>query len=175
LSIIVDVDLHHDFWEDLGAAENAAQKEAANTGAAVICVETIDIRAHEVSFIGTISESAIDREVAPGKKSVSLGRFHTTWGAVLSPTQLLGFLVVHHPISFTSCATEIADRRRVAVTLGRTFNTIPTSVLGAVRCRKCQQPISPARLRARPGVHLCTACQASNEETFYGNQRSCRQ
>lgn len=169
MSTILDVDLCHEFWADLGAAEQGAQKEAANTGGAVVCVETIDIRAHEVSFIGSIPECAIDVEVAPEKQSISLGSFHTTWGAVLRPSQLLGFLVVRHPINFKSYATRVADLRKVAVTLGRTFNTIPTTVLGPVCCRKCQLPISPERLRARPGAHLCTACQASNEETFYGN------
>jgi len=169
LSTIFDVLLHHEFWGDMSAAENAAYKEAANTGGAVVRVETVDIQARQVSFIGSIPEFAIDGEVASESRSNLLGSFHTTWGAVMTPGSQLGFLVVRHPLNLESYTPGASDLRRIVVTLDRTFNTIQPTVLGPVCCRKCKQPISPQRLRARPGTHLCTACQASNEEIFNGN------
>jgi hypothetical protein len=55
MSTILDVDLHHEFWDGLENARNAAYKEAANTGAAVISVDAVEIEARQVSFIGTNS------------------------------------------------------------------------------------------------------------------------
>jgi len=160
VSTILDVDLNHEFWADLQAARSAANREAANTGGAVVRIEAIEIQAHKISLIGTIPLTAIDRDEGHRERSPSLGSLHTTWGAVLNPSREFGFLVVHHPVTFKPCSNESDDLCRVAVVLDRTFNTIPNTALGPVCCKKCRQPISRERLLARPGASLCTTCQA---------------
>src|SRR5271165_4224709 len=95
---LLDVALKHEFWGSIKDAEGAAFKEAANTGAAIVAVKAIDIEAHRVSFVGVISESAIDGASSAEGGDTCLGTFHTTWGAVLNPAQDLGFLVVRHPV-----------------------------------------------------------------------------
>ena len=163
MSTIFDVELPHEFWGDIDSARNAALKEAANTGGAVVFVESAEVQSHEVCLVGTISASAIDNREQGQTRGPALGSFHSTWGAVLNPSDLLGFLVVRHPITFEPCSTEADDLCRVAVPLNRTFNTIPNTVLGPVCCKKCRQPIPINRLLAKPGAKLCTACQVSNE------------
>jgi len=169
MSTILDVDLCHEFHGHLEAARSAAYMEAANTGGAVICVESAEILAHQVCLIGTIPESAIDPKAQQKDPTPSLVSFHTTWGAVLSPDGLMGFLVARQPVTFGACSTVSGDLCRVAVPLDRTFNTIPSTILGSVCCKKCRQPISRERLLARPGARLCTICQATSERTHNGN------
>jgi hypothetical protein len=134
-----------------------------------VCVESVEIQAHKVCLIGTIPECAIDRKEVREDRSPSLGSFHTTWGAVLSPGRQLGFLVVRQPVSFEPCSTDSSDLCRVAVALDRMFNTIPTTVIGPICCKKCRRPISAERLLVRPGAGLCTACQGGKEGIPNGN------
>jgi hypothetical protein len=170
MSTILDVELHHEFWEDIDSARNAALKEAANTGGAVVSIESAEVQSHEVCLVGTIPASAINSREQGQTRGPALGSFHSTWGAVLSPSGHLGFLVVRHPITFEPCSTGPHDLCRVAVSLDRAFNTIPNTVLGPVCCKRCRRPIPINRLLAKPGAKLCTACQASNERiTSDGN------
>jgi len=166
----LDVELHHQFWESDESARLAALKEAANTGAAVISIDSVDIQSTNVSFVGTIPEAAIDCTNPGSRTEPRLGTFHSTWGAVLRPKVHLGYLVVQHPITFDRCIdSTTSDLARVAVTLKRIFHTVPVTALGPVCCKRCNHPVSAKRLAAIPGTKLCTNCQQSFEEMHHGN------
>jgi hypothetical protein len=162
---ILDVDLSHQFWGDVESARRAAAVEAANTGGAVIGIDAVEILPGSLTFIGTMPESAIANPDSNG--SSRLGSFHTTWGSVLNPAGIIGFLVIGHPVRCK--AREITDSglSRVSVSLDRTFTTIPTRTLGPVCCARCRQPISAERLRALPTTRVCTVCRTISEETIH--------
>jgi DksA/TraR C4-type zinc finger protein len=162
---ILDVDLSHEFWGDVESARRAAAIEAANTGGAVIGIDAVEILPRSLTFIGTIPESAIANPDPTGP--TRLGSFHTTWGSVLNPAGIIGFLVVGHPVRCSGREINDSGLSRVSVSLDRTFTTIPTRTLGPVCCARCRQPISAERLRALPATRVCTGCRAISEEIIY--------
>jgi hypothetical protein len=48
METIIDIDLNHSFWPNLAAAREAAAIQAANTGAVVVTVESVEIHPHQV-------------------------------------------------------------------------------------------------------------------------------
>jgi hypothetical protein len=171
MSTIFDVDLCHRFWGGLEVAKSAASMEAANTGAAVIAVDAVEIHPSCVTFIGTLPDLAVARTDVSFKPR-RIGSFHTTWGSVLHPAGTIGFLVAGHPLNYLAYESNDPKVRRVAVSVNRTFTTIPTGNLGPICCTKCRQAISPKRLSAIPGVRVCLTCQTQREETVYGSKCS---
>jgi hypothetical protein len=168
MSTILDVDLHHEFWPDLKEARTAALVEAANTGGVVISVDAVEIQPQSVTFIGTVPELALN-SASSWRCGTRLGSLHTTWGSVLRPAGIIGYLVVGHPITCQSYETKDPDFRRVAIKVDRTFTSIPTAALGPLCCAQCRQPIPSERLRAIPGVRVCVTCQTAREEIHHGN------
>ncbi len=175
MQTILDVNIPHHFWGDLNEARSAAQREAANTGAAVVSIDAVEVRARFVRFIGSMPAGAAEQNVPRASRHVDPGSFHTTWGAVLNPRELIGFLVIPRPIAEELCSPPDADNHvRFEVAIERSCGSAPVAVLGHTCCRGCKQPISPERLRARPNTQFCTACQSKKEEEANGNQRACR-
>jgi DksA/TraR C4-type zinc finger protein len=162
METIIDVDLNHRFWPNLGAAREAAAIQAANTGAVVATVESVEIQSHQVTFVGTVPESAVSGCVGLSARP-RLRSFHTTWGALLNPGSLMGFLVIAPPLNCRSFDADIPEVSRIALAVPRMFATIPPKHLGKVCCCECRQPISLARLQALPGARLCTGCQRQKE------------
>ncbi len=170
MATILDVDLRHAFWGNLEDAKRAANAEAANTGGAVVEVTALELGCSTASFIGILPESALDDDApAPQRTSQFLGAFHTTWGAVLDPSDRLGYLVLRHPIKLRPCLAREDGLCTIAVTMPRAYRTIPATNVGPVCCMKCRRPISPERLRALPNTRRCTECQSQIEEIQHGN------
>lgn len=175
MQTILDVKLPHHFWGNLAEAKLAAQCEAANTGAAVICVDAVEISDRVVRFIGDMPAAAADESLDVRESTLRPGAFHTTWGAVLNPAGQIGFLVLPHPVPTAFCSmADSEDQVRVEVAFDRIFDSAPATVLGHFCCRSCKRPISPERLRALPGTQLCTDCKSRKEEELNGNQCACR-
>jgi hypothetical protein len=162
---ILDVDLSHQFWGDVESARKAAAVEAANTGGAVIGIDAVEVLPRSLTFIGTMPEQACAN--ADSTSSPRVGSFHTTWGSVLNPAGIIGFLVIGHPVRCRSREIGDSGLSRVSVSLERTFTTIPTCTLGPICCVRCRQPISTERLRALPATRVCTTCRAISEEIIH--------
>ncbi len=162
MEAILDVDLRHSFWPSLSAAQSAAAIQATNTGAIVVAVDSLEIQPNHLTFVGTVPESAlahrIEYSAQPKPRS-----FHTTWGALLNPESLLGYLVIGYPLNCRSFDADNAWVSRIALSIPRAFATIPSGHLGKLYCCECRQPISLARLQALPGARRCTDCQRQKE------------
>lgn len=168
IDTVLDARLRHSFWGDLGLAKDAAYKEAANTGSAIITVDAVEIQPRSIRFIGSVPEPVVGGDQHAAFSSSPVRSFHTTWGSVLSPSGVIGYLVVARPLVPRARTTAGREANRVALTVQRTFTTIPVGVLGPVCCAACRLPIPSERLAAVPGVHLCVTCQSLREENTNG-------
>lgn len=163
METFLDAEIHHTFWGDLEAAKHAARAEAANTGGALMDVDSVEIQPTRIAFIGAVPE-AIGDLVASAARYTEIGSFHTTWGAVLQPSGILGYLVLRPPLLCAGTARSEKDSRRLAVHARRSLKSIPNVILGHPCCVGCRSPIPPERLRAVPNTRFCSYCQSSREE-----------
>jgi formylmethanofuran dehydrogenase subunit E len=70
-------------------------------------------------------------------------------------------LLLHHPVRLTSGqAPDEGDFISVALEVPRSSVPMATGLIGPVCCSHCNEPISEQRLRAVPGVRVCTKCQS---------------
>lgn len=161
---LLDSDLHHKFWGDLQAAQNAACREAANTGGAVVAVDAVEIQLKSILLIGTVPEPALTDESTPQCALAPIRSFHTTWGAVLHPSGIIGYLVLGRPVRCRPRAGLDFDLARIAVRVERKFTSIPVGHLGPSCCAVCSRPIPAERLEAMPTARLCVMCQEHREE-----------
>jgi len=169
MSTILDADLEHAFWPSLETAKRRAAVEAANTGSTVLDVRAIEIQGTSLHFIGAVPRDAlqVESESARSRPRVrprGFGKFHTTWGALIRPGGALGFFVLHHPVQLAGPALDEGDVVWVAVEVKRRFTSLPLGFIGPVCCTKCNEPIPEQRLRAVPGVKICTKCQTTEEK-----------
>lgn len=164
METLLDVEIRHEFLPSLKEAARRAAIEAANTGAAVLSVESIEVDQQRVTFIGTLPDIAVEM---PGGRGISAPRarsLYTTWGAVFQPSGMIGYLVLDQPISCPSHPAEDPIKRRVGVSLRRSLNTVAPLILGPQCCLTCKRPIPEQRLLAAPGARLCVGCQRKKEE-----------
>lgn len=168
MTCILDTNINHSFWPSLDAARDAAALQAANTGAIVATVESVEIKPRHITFVATVPEAALDVRSDLGRRQAPKS-FHTTWGALMHPEAVLGYMVVAPPLNCRGFDADRRDVSRIAITVARTFATIPPTNLGAVRCCECRRPIPLARLQALPGARLCTNCQHQKESIAHAN------
>ncbi|HUY12814.1 MAG TPA: TraR/DksA C4-type zinc finger protein [Terriglobia bacterium] len=171
METILDAHLAHKYWNNLSAAKLQALLEAANTGGAVLEVRSIEIGREALLFIGLIPDASVGAkgnalQRRPMIVSRSLGNFHTTWAALLGASEhTLGFLVLHHPLTLRGVMRR-SDREDVwvAAQVKRDLDSLPPMSMGDHCCNLCNEPIAKERLRAIPGVRICTKCQTIKEE-----------
>src|SRR5262245_13407481 len=153
----LDTDIEHAFWSGPNIARTRALFEAANTGGALLQVHSIEIQELSLVFVGTIPRAAIERQQTSRRRpSISppgLGTFHTTWAALICPSDILGFFVIWRPVTFTGQALfRDLDTVRVTMEVRRSSPSIASAFIGPICCIECNEAIAEGRLKAIPGV-----------------------
>ena len=132
-------------------------------------VRAIEARSDRVLFIGTVPIDSLQAESSgAGRMFIrprGLGKLYTTQGAPTDLTDPVGFLVIHHPVRLTSGQVpEEGEFIWVALEAPRSSVRSATGPIGLACCSNCNEPISEQRLRAVPGVKVCTKCQRLKEK-----------
>jgi hypothetical protein len=144
--------------------------EAADTGGTVMRVHALEIRSDSILLIGTLPSDAVqvDSSSGAGRTLIqprSFGKLHTTPDPLTQPRDPVGFLVLHHPVKLVS--GQISDEGEVtsaAAQAARCSMSLPRGFIGPACCVKCNEPIAEHRMKAIPGVRICTKCQRLKEE-----------
>jgi Prokaryotic dksA/traR C4-type zinc finger len=166
----LDTDIEHAFWGGPNIARTRALFEAANTGGALLQVHSIEIQELSLVFVGTIPRAAIERQRQtrrgrPSIRAQGLGTFHTTWAALIRPSDIIGFFVVWRPVTFTGQVLSTDQGTiRVMMEVRRSFSSIASAFIGPICCIECNEAIAEGRLKAIPGVRTCVICQRRKEE-----------
>jgi hypothetical protein len=166
----LDTDIEHAFWGGPNIARTRALFEAANTGGALLQVHSIEIQESSLVFVGTIPRAAIERSQQtsrrrPSIRAPGLGTFHTTWAALICPSDIIGFFVIWRPVTFTGQARlRDWDTVRVTMEVRRSSPSIASAFIGPICCIECNEAIAEGRLKAIPGVRTCVICQRREEE-----------
>lgn len=164
MNTVLDLELDHHFTGSLEAAAEAASVQAANTGAAVLTVQAIELETHKATFIGTLPDGAVAASTSLGVSAPRVRSLYTTWGSMLRPSGTIGFLVVSQPVVCHPYEAEDPHLCRVAISVPRALETISPSTLGPVCCVRCRRPIATERIKAMPGARTCVTCQRQREE-----------
>lgn len=164
LDTILDASVPHIFWGDLQAAKRASCAEAANTASVILRVDAIEVQIDSVTFIGAMPDVALEPREISGRATRLIGTLHTTWGALLYPAGIIGYLVVTRLIAGRAQVIRSAEVNRAALSVKRTFRTMPPMNLGPICCHVCRLPIPDVRLKATPNSKLCVSCQTMREE-----------
>jgi hypothetical protein len=151
-------------------AHRAALREAANSGGAIVAVETLEFQPRTVLAIGSVPAAAVEyrapHDTRPVLKGTGVGALHTTWGAAIGDQceGPLGYLVVRGPLRLSGAAIlDDQDRIRVALPLHRECQTIRRREIGPRCCARCNRPINSARLAAVDAAFTCTDCETKKE------------
>jgi hypothetical protein len=164
MNTVLDVELDCHFTESLDAAALAASIQAANTGAAVLSVDAIELGNRRATFFGTMPDRAVTPRSVGEATMPRIRSLYTTWDSVLHPSGTIGFMVLSQPVVCDSHEAEDPALCRVAISVPRVFATVPPSILGPVCCSRCWRPISIERMKAIPGMRTCVTCQKQSEE-----------
>lgn len=170
MDTFLDAEIEPAFHGDIETARTRAAVEAANTGAVVLEVRSIEARGECLVVVGTIPVDTLEAmgratEARPKIRSVGLGRFHTTWRAVLEPQSTIGFVVLRQPLTLIGGSSTETDAPLVAIELKRRLTSLPSGfTIGPHCCVGCNEPIPEQRLRAVPGTRICTKCQDRREK-----------
>lgn len=159
------------FWPNAHEAENAARKEAANTGGTVVAVVSIRAESKRGVLSGRVLASVV--EVRPGldvptgyARPRGIGTFHS-WGAVTQKIkgEDLGYLAVQRPLGAAIPPEgDDTDTCFVSIEVPRLNDSFGVISIGPEVCRSCSRPISPKRMTAIPSARICTFCQALREQ-----------
>ena len=168
-----DASLSFGFCATLQAAEEAALREAADTGGILLRVKSLTVAANPTVATGVVPAAALAFErhsEFPGRllpRSVGTMRLSKT--DLLDPDQNgeLGYLVLQTPVVATGQVPESEDGDSVWVTVAipEAVAALKPGVSGAACCGRCNRPISKQRLIAVPNTRVCTNCQRKKENT----------
>lgn len=171
-STLLDLELENRFWSTIREAEDAAAREAANTGGAILQIASIRTEATRGVVSGRVLSAAVDSsphlDVPRGyAKPRSLGNFHLTWRTLLqrSGDEDIGYLVVQRPLGalvLPDC--EVVGSCFVSVEVTRNLHSLGPVTIGTEICRGCSRPIGPKRLNALPSTKICKFCQELKEQ-----------
>lgn len=170
MDTLLDAEVEPAFHGSLETARRRAGVEAANTGGVVLEAHAFEARGNSLTIIGAIPAEAFEARSAavegrPKIHSFALGRFHTTWRALLEPEDPIGFLVLQQPVTLIAGSHPDKDTALVATDLKRRFAALPSSfTLGPRCCADCNEVIPEQRLKAVPGTRTCTRCQNRREQ-----------
>jgi Prokaryotic dksA/traR C4-type zinc finger len=167
----LDAPLLHKVCTSLSAAEQQAAREAADTGGIVLRVKSIRIAPNYLVVTGLIPSTALvfehPAEFPAYLRPRSIGNLHLTETSLHPNTGVeIGYLVLQTPVAAAGLLpeSEDGDSYWVAITVPRTFHTLPPGSIGAVCCARCNRPISQQRLLAVPNTKVCTKCQQKKEK-----------
>lgn len=168
-----DASLSFGFCATLQAAEQAALREAADTGGVILRVRSLIVGPNHTVATGVIPAAALAFEHPsefPGHllpRSVGTMRLSRTGLLDTDQNDELGYLVLQTPVVATGQVPESEDGDSVWVTVAipDALAALKPGVSGAACCGRCNRPISKQRLIAVPNTRVCTNCQRKKENT----------
>jgi len=163
-------------WDSLPEARMRALSEMVNVGGVCMEAYSVSVHRHGLTIIGGLSArgfDSIERERPGRPRIVSVGApsFHLTWGALLRPSGVLGFVVLRRPVVLTGGGLLASEPERVALEVARRPCEPTEMVIGPVCCTLCNSDIAGERLVALPGVSTCVNCQRHNEAARHSTSR----
>lgn len=173
LETILDAPLAHRFCASLEAAEQAALREAADTGGIVLRIKSLRLEPSRLVVTGVIPTSAFvfeyPSEFPAHLQPRSMGTMRLTRNSLLHPGsgEEIGYLVLQTPVAAADHLPQSEDGENswVALSIRRALHTLEPSSIGAVCCARCNRPIPQQRLLAVPNTRVCTNCQQKKETT----------
>lgn len=171
LETILDTTLPHRFCPSLQAAEQAALREAADTGGILLRIKSLKLNPNDLVVTGVIPTTALVFEHPSGfpahLQPRSIGTMRLTWNSLLhpSPGDELGYLVLQTPVAASGQVPEAEDGDNcwVALSIERALHTLAPGSIGPACCVRCNRPIPQQRLLAVPKTRVCTKCQQKKE------------
>jgi len=172
LETILDAPLPHRFCASLEAAEQAALREAADTGGIVLRIKSLRLEPNRLVVTGVIPTSAFvfkyPCEYAAHLQPRSIGTMRLTRNSLLHPGSgdEIGYLVLQTPVAAAEQLPESEDGENswVALSIRRALHTLEPIFIGAACCARCNRPIPRQRLLAVPNTKVCTNCQHKKEK-----------
>jgi len=163
--------LYPEFCPSLRAAEEAALREAADTGGILLKVRSLRVEPSHIIAAGVIPASALaferPSEFPAHLRPRSLGTMRLSKSSLSNPNENdeLGYLVLQTPVVATGQVPESEDGDSiwVSVSVPPATAALEPGVIGAACCGRCNRPISRPRLLAVPNTKLCTNCQQKKE------------
>ena len=164
--------LPHKFCASLQAAEQAALREAADTGGILLRIKSLRLEPNVLVVTGVIPHHRpcfraplrISRALA-----AQIDRHHATHTeqpASSGPGDEIGYLVLQTPVAAADQLpeSEDGDNSWVALSIRRALHTLQPGSIGAACCARCNRPIPQQRLLAVPNTRVCTNCQQKKEK-----------
>src|SRR5271166_1761093 len=146
---ILDLKLGNRFWSTIREAEDAASREAANTGGAILRIASIRTEATRGVVSGRVLSAVVDSaphlDIPRGyAKPRSIGTFHLTWKSLMQRNGDgdIGYLVVQRPIGASALPDgDLAETCFISVEVPRDFYSLGAVTIGTETCRACSRPI----------------------------------
>jgi hypothetical protein len=168
---LLDAPLLHKFCASLEAAEQAALREAADTGGILLRIKSLRLNPTDLVVTGVIPTTALvfehPCEFPARLQPRSIGTMRLTLNSLLhpGPGDEIGYLVLQTPVAAAGQVPESEDGDNcwVALSIRRARHTLEPSSIGAACCARCNRPIPQQRLLAVPNTRVCTNCQKKKE------------
>jgi len=172
LETILDAPLLHKFCPSLQAAEQAALREAADTGGILLRIKSLRLEPYYLVVTGVTPTTAIVFENPSGfpahLRPRSIGTMRLTQNSLLHPSLdgEIGYLVLQTPVSAGEQfpESEEGENSWVALSIRRALHILEPSCIGSPCCARCNRPIPQQRLLAVPKTRVCTNCQQKKEQ-----------
>jgi hypothetical protein len=169
---VLDAPLLHKFCPSLQAAEQAAMREAADTGGVLLRVKSLRVEPRHLVVTGVLPTPALVFKSSSGipahLQPRSIGTMRLTWKSLLNPgaEDEIGYLVLQTPVAAADQIPESEDGENswVALSVRRALHTLEPGSIGPACCARCNRPISRQRLLAVPTTRVCTNCQQKKEK-----------
>ncbi len=169
---LLDTPLHHKLCASLEAAEQAALREAADTGGIVLRIKSLRLEPHRLVVTGVIPTVAFafeySSEFPAHLQPRSIGTMRLTRNSLLHPSfgDEIGYVVLQTPVAAAEHLPESEDGENswVALSIRRALHTLEPSSIGPPCCARCNRPIPQQRLLAVPNTRVCTNCQQAKEK-----------
>lgn len=172
MQTLLDAPLLHTFCVSLEAAQQAALREAADTGGIVLRIKSLRLEPNHLVVTGVIPTSVFvieyPSEFPARLQPRSMGTMRLTQNSLLhpGPSDEIGYLVLQTPVTAAEHLPESEDGENfwVAISIQRALHTLKPSFLGVACCTRCNRPIPQQRLLAVPNTRVCTNCQHKKEK-----------
>ena len=173
MQTLLDAPLLHTFCASLEAAQQAALREAADTGGIVLRIKSLRLEPNHLVVTGVIPTSVFvfeyPSEFPAHLQPRSIGTMRLTQNSLLhpGPGDEIGYLVLQTPVTAAEQLPESEDGENfwVATFHSACLAHIGSRVsIGAACCARCNRPIPQQRLLAVPNTRVCTNCQQKKEK-----------
>jgi hypothetical protein len=168
------------FMPNFNMTQVSSMEEASITSSLILTVRCVEVKHKAVFLKGDVPTellfSRMNSSVDPSIRQLTinvfhLGKFYTTWKAVLEGSQPIGFLTFYPPFEIIRYGLDLFDDPgedtqvfHIAIRLDRIGESLPCKEIGRRMCEHCGQLIPYERLKAVPDVTACVSCLKLLEE-----------